>query len=640
MLDYIRSNAQSFGVKVAFGVIILVFVFWGVGSFNDRDSVNVVAIVNGDPILVQQFEQAYRNAEESVLRNNPGITREQLKEQHLGRQVLRELIQQTLLTQEAARAGISVTPLELRQAVGGIKAFQDAQGRFDPEAYTRVLAAQRISPAQYEKDMSDQLLREKIFTLITAPVWVDPDEAQNRYNFLRERRVVDYLFIPAKKFADEVKVTDQDVTAYYDAHKQDFAIPPKVDVAYVSVSPETLVRPESVSEADAQKWYEANKSRFEEQAQVKAAHILVPLAENAPADAEKKAREDVAKIQAELKSGKDFAAVADAHNGPNAAGPGGELGWIARGKTVKPFEDAAFALEAGQVSGPVRSPFGLHIIKVEAKKPGGLKPFKDALQEARQGLAQEQGADRLHDVLDSLIEDNILGKPLAESAARFGLKAEQSGLLSQSELERTLGVTSGGAATLIATAPGAPVDTALEAGDKYLVARVIKSEPASTRPLSAVKEAIVAKLTAEKALKAAMESAAARRKELKDGPLPEALKAGLDIKTAPAIERGGNLADFAPDAALSEAVFAARPGTWLPAAYAVDGKSEGPGALLCRVAAVQPPDPQEWNTVRDLMANGVSRERVDGLYQLFMQNLASKAKVEVLNTNIVDRVNM
>lgn len=79
-----------------------------------------------------------------------------------------------------------MTPLELRQAVGRIKSFQDAQGRFDPEAYTRVLAAQRISPAQYEKDMSDQLLREKIFTLVTAPVWVDPDEAQNRYNFLRE----------------------------------------------------------------------------------------------------------------------------------------------------------------------------------------------------------------------------------------------------------------------------------------------------------------------------------------------------------------------------------------------------------------------------------------------------------------------
>jgi peptidyl-prolyl cis-trans isomerase D len=106
------------------------------------------------------------------------------------------------------------------------------------------------------------------------------------------------------------------------------------------------------------------------------------------------------------------------------------------------------------------------------------------------------------------------------------------------------------------------------------------------------------------------------------------------------MDRGGALADFAPDAALSEALFAARPGVWLPTAYAVEGKSEGPGALLCRVDAVQPPDPQEWNTVRDLMSNGVSRERVDGLYQLFMQNLASRARVEILNPDVVDRVNM
>lgn len=292
------------------------------------------------------------------------------------------------------------------------------------------------------------------------------------------------------------------------------------------------------------------------------------------------------------------------------------------------------------MSEPVRSPFGLHIIKVEDKKPGGLKTFKDAAREVRQAMAQEQGADKLHDVLDSLIEDNILGKPLAESAARFGLKAEQSGLLSQSELEQKLGVTPAGASALIATATGAPVDTALEAGDKYLVARITKAEPASTQPLDAVKSAIVAKLTAEKALKAAVESAAARRKELKDGPLPQPLKASLDIKTAPAMDRGGNLADFNPDEALAEAVFTAKPGTWLPSAYAVDGKSEGPGALLCRVDAVLPPDPQEWNTVRDLMANGVARERVDGLYQVFIQNLASKAKVEVLNTDIVDRVNL
>lgn len=104
------------------------------------------------------------------------------------------------------------------------------------------------------------------------------------------------------------------------------------------------------------------------------------------------------------------------------AGPGGELGWITRGKTVKPFEDAAFALAPGRISEPVRSPFGLHLIKVQEKKPGGLRPFKDVEDEVRKAMAQEQGADKVQDVLDSLIEDNILGKPLAAARPASALK--------------------------------------------------------------------------------------------------------------------------------------------------------------------------------------------------------------------------
>ena len=104
----------------------------------------MAATVNGEPITARDFEMAYRNAEESLLRNNPGLTREQLKAQQLGRQVLRDLVTQSLLRQEAARMGISVSPLELRLAVGQIKAFQNDKGDFDPAAYKRVLQAQRL----------------------------------------------------------------------------------------------------------------------------------------------------------------------------------------------------------------------------------------------------------------------------------------------------------------------------------------------------------------------------------------------------------------------------------------------------------------------------------------------------------------
>ena len=152
MLEYIRSNSQSLGVKLAFGLIILVFVFWGVGSMKDRGAGNVVAMVNGEPITVRDFELAYRNAEESVMRNNPGATREQVR-QGLGRQVLRDLVSQSLVRQEAASAGITVTPLELRIAVGQVPAFQNAKGQFDPEAYKRVLQMQRFPPTVHRAVM-------------------------------------------------------------------------------------------------------------------------------------------------------------------------------------------------------------------------------------------------------------------------------------------------------------------------------------------------------------------------------------------------------------------------------------------------------------------------------------------------------
>lgn len=636
MLEYIRSNAQSFGVKLAFGVIILVFVFWGVGSLNEGDSANLVALVNGEAITARDFELSYRHAEESMQRSNPGIPRDQFKRE-LGHQVLRQLVGEALLRQEAARAGLSVTPVELRAAVGQIKAFQDGKGQFDPAAYKRVLDMQRTTPAQFESEMAGDLLRQKLSALLTAGAWVAPGEPRARYDFLREQRAVEYIFVPAARFMDDARPAAGEVEQWYADHKEAFAVPARADVSYVRVTPAALVRPGEVSEEDARAWYDANISRFTREEQVKCAHILVPLAEDAPEAEVTKAREAAAAILAELKGGKAFAQVADAHNGPNAAGPGGELGWIKRGMTVEPFEKAAFALKPGTVSEPVRSKFGLHIIRVSEKQAGGTQPFAEALDAARQGVALERGTDRLRDALDSLIEDNILGKPLEKSAQAMGLVVENSGLASARELQEKLGLKPEDAAALVATPAGAPMDRALEAGEAYVVARVLRSEPATTETLDAARGRIEERLRAEKALAKAMEAAAERRKTLQDGPLNPTLKTGQGIRTAPAMQRGGALADFAPDAALAQAVFGAGVGQWLPTAYAVSGGKDGAGAVLLHVASVQPPAEAEWEPVQSIMTNATRRERAEGLFDVFMRRLFSTAKVEVRNMDMVDR---
>ncbi len=636
MLDYIRSNAQSFGVKLAFGIIILVFVFWGVGSLNEGDTVNLVATVNGDAITARDFEIAYRRAEEAVLRQNPGLGREQFK-QELGRQVLRGLVEQVLLKKVAADAGLAVTPLELRAAVGQIKAFQNEQGQFDPATYQRLLEAQHMSPAQYESEMNDELLRQKMYDLITAAAWTSPDASRNRYDFLREKRSVDYLFVPASQFKDISKPADDTVENYYKAHINDFSIPAKVTIAYIRVAPEDLVKPDSISEADARAWYAANLARFSQEEQVKARHILVPLAEDASEADVKKAQEQATIIVSELTNGKKFSEVADAHNGPNAAGPGGELGWLKRGMTVEPFEKTAFALEPGKISEPVRSRFGLHIIQVEEKRAAGTKPFADAAAEVRAAMAQEQGTDKLSDVLDTLIEDNILGKQLDKSAQKLGLGLAEIGPVSAVELAAKLGIKPDDAEALLNTPADSPMDRALEAGDAYIVARVLKNVPASVEQLEAVKNTIIDRLQNEKALDAAMRAAVERRKSLADGVISPTLKVSLGIRSAAPMERSGSLAEFAPSLELSSAVFGASVGQWLPEPFAVTDAKEGSGAVLVHVDAVLPPDNSEWEAIKAIMAGAAQRERADGLFAVFMQRLFSTATVEVRNMDIVDR---
>lgn len=639
MLEYIRQSAQSFWVKVAFGVIILVFVFWGVGNFNDRDYSNVVAVVNGEPIVALQFEKAYQNAEEYILRNNPGMTREQLVKQHLGRQVLRDLIQQTLLAQEARRAGIEVTPHELRLAVGQMDAFKNDQGQFDPEAYKRVLAARRMSPAQYEKELADNLLREKIFALVTSPVWVDPAEARHRFQFLRERRIIDYLFVPAADFTGKVRLSEADIRAYYDANQGKFAIPPMADVAYIAISPADLVSREQIGEAAARKWYEDNKSRYERKESVRARHILVPLAPDAPEAEVKAAREKLGNARADIASGKSFAAVADALNQPGAAGKGGDLGWLARGEAVPEFEEVVFSLKPGQVSDFIRTPFGLHIAVVEEKAEAGFRPFDEVADEAYKALAMDAGADRIHEALDSLIEDNILQKDMAESAARYGLKAQNTGLVDRRGLAEKLGVSPENSDLLLATPAGSSLDTALDAGsgDSYIVARITRSEPAGVKDFASVQEEIRSILTGERAEAMAMEEARKILTAVQGETLETARKKYADIKEARPMDRGGGVPGFDPNAQLQQDVFAAPLQKWLPTPYSVVKSGGGAGAMLAYVNAALAPESGEFESVAEILQNAARQERMEGLYGIFMGQLLRNAKVELTNQALVDR---
>lgn len=619
MLDFIRSNAQSVGVKLIFGLIIVVFIFWGVGSLTDTSSGSVVAVVNGDGISIGRYQKAYQQAVESLQRQNPGMSREDLARQNVGQMVLQALIMQTLLAQEATRLGISVSPQEMRQAVEAVDAFRNSKGEFDPALFKSAVERAYGSVTAFEDMLREELLRNKLEALVAAGVWSNMDESLAFYQYLRQKRAVSYAFIPASRFAAEIKVSDEDIAKRYESDKKDYEIPAKAAVEYVAVSPALLVKPESISAAEVEAEYARDTSRFMTPEQIKAAHILVPLPENASPEDVKQAEESMAAIHKELADGKPFAEVADAHNGPNAANKGGELGWIRRGETVPAFEEAAFALEPGKLSDNVRSPFGLHLILVSEKKAAAQRPLAEVEGEIRAELSRLQGREKINDALDGLVEDNILKKSLADSAARFGLSAEKTEALSAADLGKALSLSPENIALIMAAGSGNPVDTALEAGERYLIVRVLATEPAHIPPLADVRADIEKKIVAERALEAARKAAEAERATLE--------KTDADLKQA-VMGRDGLLADFAPNTSLTAAVFESpADGSWLKGVYSVSGEKEGSGALLCRVDSIQEADPAEWEAIRENFDAQLRNRRSEELAQLFRNALQRKAEI-------------
>ncbi|MBR4741614.1 MAG: SurA N-terminal domain-containing protein, partial [Desulfovibrio sp.] len=287
MLDYIRANTQSFGVKVAFGIIILVFVFWGVGSFTDTDSDRVLAKVNGEAILEPQFYRQYQQTENQLLQQ--GITKQQMKAQHLGRQVLHTMICQILVRQEAQRLGLAVTPRELREEIEKNSLFLNAQGKLDADSYARGLKLLRLSAASFEEMMRQEMIIDHMFELVTSSIWVNPNAAYDRYCFLFEKRVLDYIYLPAAEYLQSCSVTQDECKSYYDAHKAEFTVPKKAIITYIKIDPEKIVDPKSITEAQLTQWYEKNQKLFTQKEAVRCAHILVPIDHNDDAASKKKA---------------------------------------------------------------------------------------------------------------------------------------------------------------------------------------------------------------------------------------------------------------------------------------------------------------------------------------------------------------
>lgn len=501
-------------VVAAFIASLFVFGSSGLDSGVARDG---VASVNGETIPIERYQrryQDYANAYAQMLRER--FSQDMLERLGLGTQVLEDLIQETLIMQRAQAEGLAITDEELNAHIHGFPAFQE-NGRFTLKRYDEVLRRLGYTKAGFEDDMRRRLTRQKVEQVVRGGVKVSEAEIERAYADQREEVRVAWALVETAPLMASIEVTDEELAKYLASHESEFREPERRRVQYVTVSPKDT--PATVTDAEVEKYYAEHSSEFETPLQVRASHILVTVPETGGSAAEDEARAKVAEAIKRVKGGQDFARVArEMSQDPATAPNGGELGWVKKGEMVPQFEEALFAMKAGEVSAePVRTPFGFHAIKVHEVRPASKQPLKEVAGRIRQRL-QAEAADRAARARADEMRAKLLG------AADFMAQAKELGL---TPAETTI-------ARRTSASPFAPVDPMEETAFEltpggvsipiktpggWVVMKQVAALPASVPPLEEIKDKVTAAVKREKAEAQAKEKAAQLAADAKDGDL-------------------------------------------------------------------------------------------------------------------------
>ncbi|VFQ44189.1 peptidyl-prolyl cis-trans isomerase ppic-type [Desulfoluna butyratoxydans] len=551
MLQMMRDNAGSWIIKILLGVIVLVFIFLGLGP--DRNSGNsIVAEVNKAVISWDDYRLAYNELVEGYRRQLGGnLSQEMIKMFRLREQALESLITSELMTQEAERLKLQVTDKELEQAITELPYFK-RDGVFDMTLYEALLRQNGLTVPQFEAQQRKAMLISKLRSMVESGVQVTDGEVQELYKYKNTEASVRYALFDPASYAD-VTVDDDYVTTYFAENGERYKTDPEARIAFMRFSRDDFRNGVSVSDEEVADAYEANLARYQTPETVEASHILIKVADEATdeeeAAARKRADEVYAKATAE---GADFAELAKTLSEGPSAKDGGRLGAFDRSSMVKPFADKAFAMAEGEISEPVRTQFGWHVIKLEKKNPATEKSLAEVSDEIRQGLVDEQAEADAYAASENAF-DMVLGSDnLKEAGETAELPVTESAFFTRWKGPETVpGVDRMRIAKDAFDLEVGGVSDILEYNGTYYIVQLMEKKESVVPELTAVKEAVQADaLSQAKAQKAEAEAAAllALLKEGKDFP------EGTKVTESPMFTRDGKGAD-ALDRKVVEAAF-------------------------------------------------------------------------------------
>ena len=396
MLQFIRDTAKGWVAWLIIGLLIVPFALWGISEYFQGGSEANVAVINDAEITLNDYQRAYQQQQNRLKQMLGKNANAELLESMLQPQdILENIVERELLEQDAVNSDFRISDQQLAAMIQAIDAFQQ-DGAFSKATYERVIRNQGYSSGYFENIMRFDALIQQINMGIRATGIVTKKDVDNYIRLKNQQREIEYLTIPASSYEKTVNVSDEDIDKYFND-------PETVTVDYVELKATDLRKDVKFTEEDLKNTYNDQKSNFGVAEERSARHILVLIEDKDDEKQVTAALEKANKLLARIKSGESFEAVAKASSeDPGSAASGGDLGYFGRDQMDPAFEAAAYAMKEGEVSDPVKSSFGYHIIKLEKIRAGSIKPFEQVRDEIVVLFQQQKTEQQFYDLSEQM----------------------------------------------------------------------------------------------------------------------------------------------------------------------------------------------------------------------------------------------
>jgi peptidyl-prolyl cis-trans isomerase D len=630
MYDFVHKHKRL--TQLVLVLITLPFAFFGVDYyFQQGGSTLDVATVGGDKISQAEYADVLREQQERMRQQmggnfDPAI----LDNPEVRFALLDQLVNQRLLQSRARAEAFRVTDAQLQAFIAEIPAFQDG-GRFSPDRYRQVLAAQNMVPAVFEDRLRRELALAPLQDAIALGNIVARSSGERFLGLLEQQREVALYALDADAYAKDVKVDDAAVRAFYDGNDKLFMTPEQVRFEYVVLTPDGLAGQAAVEPAEVRAHYDANVASYGRPEERSASHILITVKPDAKDEEKAAARKRAEELLAQARANPaKFADLARQFSqDPGSAGQGGDLGSFPRGSMVKPFEDAVFGMKVGDIAGPVQSDFGYHVIRLNGITAATTRPFEEMKGQIETDLKRQRAAQKFAAAADQF--QNLVyeqADSLQGVAKALNLPVQTSPLVTRTQAQA---IAPGSAKFVQALFSPESLQAkrnteAIEIGPNALMAaRIVEFKPAAARPFDDVRDEIRRQLVRKAASETAQKVGREKLALLEQG---KAAEAGVTFGKPVTLMRNQAQPGFTPDAMTR--IFQVDPAKVPQYVGAANERGGFSIYKVEKVIAPPPADAAKLGAVSARLGDQLGRE----LFSAYLGALKAKTEVKINQANL------